>query len=282
MKIRRIASTRSPGHGQFAPGSLPCPNAARAAQSDMTRFLARRALNYLVLLALASFLTFCLASWPSRRWTASRQRNPRAAAVRHRRQGRRAGPRQARYRSAMRTGCPTRSAATSARPSPASPSSDELWRRIGVSLRLVVIGSVLGTVIGVVRRRVGRHPPVPAVRPHHHRAVAAAAQHADVRRRQPADPRRAAGQYGAGVQPVRVHRRDVADAGRRGRGPVRRPPAASRAADGHLGAVLDRRLQPLPAQRDARRARPGFHPHRARQGPDAGARRCSNTACAPR
>ena len=28
--------------------------------------------------------------------------------------------------------------------------SDELWRRIGVSLRLVVIGSVLGTVLGVV------------------------------------------------------------------------------------------------------------------------------------
>ena len=30
------------------------------------------------------------------------------------------------------------------------PVSDELWRRIGVSLRLLVIGSVLGTVIGVV------------------------------------------------------------------------------------------------------------------------------------
>ena len=28
------------------------------------------------------------------------------------------------------------------------------------------------------------------------------------------------------------------------------------------------RVQPLPAQRDARRARPGLHPHRARQGPD--------------
>ena len=30
------------------------------------------------------------------------------------------------------------------------PVADELWRRIGVSLRLLVIGSVLGTVIGVV------------------------------------------------------------------------------------------------------------------------------------
>ena len=30
------------------------------------------------------------------------------------------------------------------------PVIDELWRRIGVSLRLLVIGWVIGTVIGVV------------------------------------------------------------------------------------------------------------------------------------
>ena len=30
------------------------------------------------------------------------------------------------------------------------PVTDELWRRVGVSLRLVIIGSVLGTIIGVV------------------------------------------------------------------------------------------------------------------------------------
>ena len=28
--------------------------------------------------------------------------------------------------------------------------SDELWRRIGVSLRLLVIGSVIGTIAGVI------------------------------------------------------------------------------------------------------------------------------------
>ena len=39
-----------------------------------------------------------------------------------------------------------------------------------------------------------------------------------------------------------------------------------------LGAAGDGRLQPLSAQRDARRAGPGFHPHRPRQGPDAPAR----------
>ena len=41
------------------------------------------------------------------------------------------------------------------------PVSDELWRRIGVSLRLLVIGSVLGTVHRRRGRRVGRDPPVP-------------------------------------------------------------------------------------------------------------------------
>ena len=45
----------------------------------MTRFLVRRLLNYLVLLALASFLTFSLTSLSFRRWTAccSATRGPR-------------------------------------------------------------------------------------------------------------------------------------------------------------------------------------------------------------
>ncbi|EUA73469.1 oligopeptide ABC superfamily ATP binding cassette transporter, membrane domain protein [Mycobacterium xenopi 4042] len=33
------------------------------------------------------------------------------------------------------------------------PVSQELWRRVGVSLRLVAIGSVLGAVIGVAAGR---------------------------------------------------------------------------------------------------------------------------------
>ncbi len=49
-------------------------------------------------------------------------------------------------------------------------------------------------------RRLGRDPAVPVSRPRHHRAVAAGAQHPDVRDRQPADPGRAAGEFGAGVQ----------------------------------------------------------------------------------
>ena len=41
-------------------------------------------------------------------------------------------------------------AATSASTITGQPISDELGRRVGVSLRLLVIGSVLGTMIGVV------------------------------------------------------------------------------------------------------------------------------------
>jgi peptide/nickel transport system permease protein len=115
----------------------------------MTRFLARRLLNYLVLLALASFLTFALASATFRPLDSLLQRNPRppqavidakaaelnldkpiliqygrwVAGVAHGNFGTTIG---------------------------GQPVSDELWRRIGVSLRLLVIGSVVGTVIGVV------------------------------------------------------------------------------------------------------------------------------------
>ena len=88
------------------------------------------------------------------------------------------------------------------------PVADELWRRIGVSLRLLVIGSVLGTIIGVVVG-VGRHPAVPPLRPGHHGAVPADHQHTDVRARQPADPRCVAGQLGRPLADLRVHRGDI-------------------------------------------------------------------------
>src|SRR5260370_34837208 len=47
------------GYAKRVAGSLHCPNGRRW---GMTRFLARRLLNYIVLLLLASFLTFCLTS----------------------------------------------------------------------------------------------------------------------------------------------------------------------------------------------------------------------------
>ncbi len=43
----------------------------------MTRFLARRLLNYVVLLALASFLTFCLTSLSFEPLDSLLERNPR-------------------------------------------------------------------------------------------------------------------------------------------------------------------------------------------------------------
>ena len=115
----------------------------------MTRFLARRVLNYIVLLALASFLTFALASWSFEPLDSLLQRNPRP-------------PQAAIDAKAAQLGLDqpfliryAHWAASAARGDfgttiTGQPVSDELWRRIGVSLRLLVIGSVAGVVIGVV------------------------------------------------------------------------------------------------------------------------------------
>ena len=115
----------------------------------MTRFLARRLLNYIVLLALASFLTFSLTSLSFEPLDSLEQRNPRppqavidakAAELDLDK------PIPVRYvhwaSGAVRGDFGTTITG--------QPMSDELGRRIGVSLRLLVIGSVLGTVIGVV------------------------------------------------------------------------------------------------------------------------------------
>ncbi|MCV7431160.1 ABC transporter permease [Mycolicibacterium bacteremicum] len=115
----------------------------------MTRFLARRLLNYAILLALASVLTFTLTSLTFSPLDSLLERNPRppqavidakAAELNLDK------PIPVRYldwvSGAVRGDFGTTVAG--------QPVSDELWRRIGVSLRLVLIGSVLGTVIGVV------------------------------------------------------------------------------------------------------------------------------------
>jgi peptide/nickel transport system permease protein len=115
----------------------------------MTRFLARRLLNYVVLLALASFLTFSLASHQFDPLENLQQRNPRppqavidakAAELDLDK------PIPVRYvhwaSGAIRGDFGTTIGG--------QPVSEELWRRIGVSLRLLVIGSLVGTVIGVV------------------------------------------------------------------------------------------------------------------------------------
>ena len=223
----------------------------------MTRFLARRPLNYLVLLALASFLTFALASLTFQPLESLEGRNPRppqavidakAAELNLDK------PIPLRYvhwvSDAVRGDFGTTVAG--------QPVSDELWRRIGVSLRLVFIGSLLGTVIGVV---VGAWGAIRQYRVSDRIITVLSLLVISMPTFVVANllilgALRA--NTALGVQPVRVHRRDVGNAAGGAAGAVRRPPPAPRAADGHPGTVLDRRLQPLPAQRDARRAGQDF------------------------
>ena len=115
----------------------------------MTRFLARRLVNYIVLLALASFLTFALTSLTFTPLNSLLQRNPRppqavidakAAELDLDK------PVPLRYAHWV-SGAVRGDFGTTVN---GQPVSDELWRRIGVSLRLLVIGSIVGTVIGVL------------------------------------------------------------------------------------------------------------------------------------
>jgi peptide/nickel transport system permease protein len=115
----------------------------------MTRFLARRLLNYIVLLALASFLVFLLASYQFDPLENLEQRNPRppqAVIDAKRVELDLDKPIPIRYGHWL-AGVVHGDFGTTVG---GQPVSDELWRRIGVSLRLLVIGSVVGTVIGVV------------------------------------------------------------------------------------------------------------------------------------
>ncbi len=115
----------------------------------MIRFLGRRLLNYVALLLLASFLTFTLTSLAFQPLDSLLQRNPRppqavidakAAELNLDK------PIPLRYTDWAAGALHGDFGTTVA----GQPVSAELWRRIGVSLRLLVIGSVAGTVIGVV------------------------------------------------------------------------------------------------------------------------------------
>jgi peptide/nickel transport system permease protein len=115
----------------------------------MIRFLARRFLNYLVLLALASFLTYCLTSLTFHPLDSFMQRHPQPPAAAIHAKAVQLGldkPIPIRYGHwvASAVGGDFGTTVTG------HPVATELWRRIGVSLRLVVTGSVLGTLIGVI------------------------------------------------------------------------------------------------------------------------------------
>jgi peptide/nickel transport system permease protein len=115
----------------------------------MAGFLLRRALNYVVLLLLASFLTFSLASLTFRPLDSLEQRNPRPpqsvidakAEELHLDE-----PIPQRYVTWV-TGVVHGDFGETLG---GQPVSEELGRRVGVSLRLLVLGSVIGTVLGVL------------------------------------------------------------------------------------------------------------------------------------
>ncbi len=115
----------------------------------MTRFLARRLLNYLVLLALASFLAFTLTSLTFHPLDSLLERSPRPPQAVIDAKAAELGldqPIPIRYVDWV-SGAVRGDFGTTVT---GQPVTDELWRRVGVSLRLVIIGSVLGTIIGVV------------------------------------------------------------------------------------------------------------------------------------
>ncbi|MCW2686646.1 MAG: peptide transporter permease [Mycobacterium sp.] len=115
----------------------------------MTRFLARRLLNYIVLLVLASFLTFSLTSLTFAPLVSLLQRSPRPPQAAIDAKAAELGldkPIPVRYLK-WASGAVEGDFGTTVN---GQPVSAELGRRIGVSLRLLVIGSVLGTVVGVI------------------------------------------------------------------------------------------------------------------------------------
>lgn len=115
----------------------------------MTRFLARRLLNYLVLLALASFLTYCLTSLAFNPLESLMQRSPPPPQTVIDTKAAELGlnkPIPIRYANWVSHAVRGDFGATIT----GQPVSRELWRRIGVSLRLLVVGSLAGTVLGVV------------------------------------------------------------------------------------------------------------------------------------
>ena len=115
----------------------------------MIRFLARRLLNYVVLLVLASLLAFCLASVTFRPLDTYTQRHPLPPKELIDRKAHELGldkPIPIRYAKWV-AGVAHGDFGTTVT---GHPVSRELWHRIGISLRLVVTGSVLGTLIGVI------------------------------------------------------------------------------------------------------------------------------------
>ncbi|MGB8211319.1 MAG: ABC transporter permease [Mycobacterium sp.] len=115
----------------------------------MILFLLRRLLNYLVLLVLASFLAFCLASVTFHPLDSFIERHPQPPAEAIRAKAVELGldkPVPIRY-AEWAAGVVRGDFGTTVT---GHPVAQELWPRVGVSFRLVLIGSLVGTLAGVV------------------------------------------------------------------------------------------------------------------------------------
>ncbi len=116
----------------------------------MAGFLARRFLNYLALCLIATFMAYALASLTFRPLDALEQRQPPppastiAAKVAELHLDRPIPQRFAIWASGVVTHGDFGKTVASAS------INDELWRRVGISLRLFLIGTVIGTVLGVL------------------------------------------------------------------------------------------------------------------------------------
>ncbi|MFL0292910.1 ABC transporter permease [Mycobacterium sp. SMC-18] len=115
----------------------------------MTRFLLRRLLNYVILLTLATFLTFALTSVTFHPLDSLLQRNPRPPQSVIDAKAHDLGldktllPRYGNWVSGAVRGDFGKTVT-------GQPVSEELGRRVWTSLRLVAIGSILGSIIGVI------------------------------------------------------------------------------------------------------------------------------------
>ena len=115
----------------------------------MIRYLTRRLLNYLVLLVLASFLAFYLASLTFHPLDSFIERHPQPPAE---------AIQAKRVELGLDKSIPIRYAEWASgvvrgdfgETVTGHPVSQELWPRVAVSVRLVVVGSLVGTVTGVV------------------------------------------------------------------------------------------------------------------------------------
>ncbi|GAB4582282.1 ABC transporter permease [Nocardia sp. IFM 10818] len=115
----------------------------------MAGFLLRRALNYVVLLLLSSFLAFSVSAWTFEPLAYLEERNPRppqAVIDAKRAELHLDDPIPIRYANWVAGVVQGDFGKTIA----GQPVSEELPRRIGVSLRLLAIGAIVGTVLGVL------------------------------------------------------------------------------------------------------------------------------------